>query len=47
MVQKKTKKEISNMSKSKLSAYLIEITQTEICKDVEYCNFLVKKIINK
>ena len=28
--------------KKELSAYLIEITQTDICKDKEYCNFLTQ-----
>ena len=42
MNQKKTKKEILSMSKRELSAYLIDITQTDICKDKEYCNFLVQ-----
>ena len=42
MNQKKTKQEILSMSKQELSAYLIEITQTEICKDKKYCNFLIQ-----
>lgn len=42
MVQKKTKQEILSMSKKELSAYLIEITQTNICKDKDYCNFITK-----
>lgn len=44
-MNKKTKKEILNMSKQELSAYLIEITQTDICKDKEYCNFLTQKFL--
>ena len=47
MAHKKSNKEIQNMPKSKLSAYLIEITQTEICKDYEYCQFLVKTLVSK
>ena len=47
MVQKKTKQEILSMSKKELSTYLIEITQTEICKDKEYCNFITKIFIEK
>jgi len=45
MVQKKNKQEILSMSKQKLSAYLIEITQTDICKDKEYCNFLTQTFL--
>lgn len=41
-MNKKTKEEILNMSKQELSTYLIEITQTDICKDKEYCNFLTQ-----
>ena len=42
MNQKKTKQEILSMSKKELSAYLINITQTDICKDKEYCIFLTQ-----
>ena len=42
MSQKKTKQEILSMSARELSAYLIDITQTDICKDKRYCNFLVQ-----
>ena len=42
MNQKKTKQEILSMSTRELSAYLIDITQTDICKDKKYCNFLVQ-----
>ena len=41
-LNKKTKQEILSMSKRELSAYLIAITQTDICKDKPYCNFLVQ-----
>ena len=44
-MNKKTKQEILSMSKQQLSAYLIEITQTDICKDKEYCNFLTKTFL--
>jgi hypothetical protein len=47
MGQKKTKQEILSMSKKELSAYLIDITQTDICKDKEYCNYLTKTFIEK
>ena len=47
MNQKKTKQEILSMSKKELSAYLIEITQTDICKDKEYCNFLTQVFIKR
>ena len=46
MNQKKTKQEILSMSKKELSAYLIDITQTDICKDKEYCNFLAQIFLN-
>jgi hypothetical protein len=45
MDQKKTKQEILSMSKQQLSAYLIEITQTNICKDKDYCNFLTQTFL--
>ena len=41
-LNKKNKQEILSMSKKELSAYLIDITQTDICKDKEYCNFLTQ-----
>ena len=44
-VNRKTKQEILSMSKQQLSSYLIEITQTDICKDKEYCNFLTKTFL--
>lgn len=44
-MNKKTKEEILNMSKQELSTYLIEITQTDICKDKEYCNFLTQTFL--
>ena len=47
MDQKKTKQEILSMSKKELSAYLIDITQTDICKDKEYCNFLTQVFFKK
>ena len=45
MSQKKTKQEILSMSKKELSAYLIDITQTDICKDKDYCNFITKNLL--
>jgi len=44
-MNKKTKQEILSMSKQQLSTYLIEITQTDICKDKEYCNFLTQTFL--
>ena len=41
----KTEKEILSMSKKELSTYLIKITQTEICKDTDYCKFLTKTFL--
>jgi hypothetical protein len=42
---KLSKEKILSMSSKEISAYLIEITQTPICKDKEYCNFLVTQMM--
>jgi hypothetical protein len=46
-MQAKTKEEIKAMSRSEISHYISEITQTPICMDKEYCNFLVKELMAK
>lgn len=44
---KKTKAEIEVMSSRELSAHIIEITQTPICSDKEYCEMLTKAHLKK
>ena len=41
----KTKEQILCMSKKELSAYIEQITQTPICKDKEYCDFIIKRYV--
>jgi hypothetical protein len=38
--------DILKMSSRELSDYIIEITQTEICKDKKYCDFLLKHFVS-
>ena len=44
---KKTKAEIEAMTSRELSDYIIEITQTPICSDKEYCEMLTKAHLKK
>lgn len=44
---KKTKAEVKAMSSRELSDYIIEITQTPICSDKEYCEMLTKAHLKK
>ena len=39
--------QIELMTKNQLSKYIESITQTEICKDSNYCNQLVKIFLKK
>lgn len=41
MVTKKTKQEFELMSRKDMAHYIIEITQTDICKDKKYCNSIM------
>ena len=44
-MNKASKEEILCMSKKEISAYIVEITQTDICKDKPYCDFLIKTFL--
>lgn len=46
-MEKKTKEEILSMSKQELLEYIEAITQTDICKDVEHCRFLIQTFLKK
>ena len=39
--------QIKEMSSTELGQYIIDITQTPICEDKNYCNELIKIWINK
>jgi hypothetical protein len=43
----KTKEELEQMSSNELAAYISEITQTEICKDKNYCSLLLTIFLKK
>ena len=47
MVTKKTKQEFELMSRKYMAHYIIEITQTDICKDKKYCNLILSIFLNK
>jgi len=47
MITKKPTAEIDKMSRSEIANYITEITQTEICKDVNYCNYILKAFLKK
>ena len=47
MVTKKPLVEISKMTSTEIALYIQEITQTEICADVKYCNDLLKQFLAK
>ena len=42
---KLNKDEVLKLSTNELSKYIVEITQTEICKDKKYCEFLTSQLI--
>jgi len=44
---KKTKAELSQMTSAEISNHITEITQTEICKDLKYCKYLMKVYLAK
>lgn len=44
---KKTKAKTEAMTSRELSDYIIEITQTPICSDKEYCEMLTKAHLKK
>ena len=39
--------QINEMSSTEIGQYIIDITQTPICEDKDYCNELIKIWINK
>ena len=39
--------QINEMSSTEIGQYIIDITQTPICKDKNYCNELIKIWLNK
>ena len=47
MVSKLKISQIQLMSLRELSNYIEAITQTEICKDLNYCNQLIKIFLKK
>lgn len=47
MATKYTQEELEKMSRSDMSHYIIEITQTEICYDKSYCDLLLKIWLKK
>jgi hypothetical protein len=47
MVTKIKLSEIESMTSKELTNYLEQITQTEICKDLNYCNQLIKIFLKK
>jgi hypothetical protein len=47
MATKKTIDELKKMSRNQMAHYIIDITQTEICKDKNYCNLLISIFIKK
>lgn len=40
-VRKHTKEELEKMSRSEISHYVSEITQTKICADKKYCDLVL------
>jgi len=47
MVTKLPISQIESMTLKQLAQYLEQITQTEICKDSNYCNQLLKIFLKK
>ena len=39
--------QINEMSSTEIGQYIIDITQTPICEDKDYCNELIKIWLNK
>lgn len=44
---KYTQKELEKMSRSDMAHYIVEITQTTICKDKSYCDLIMKIWLKK
>ncbi len=47
MATKYTKSELEKMSSNDIAYYISEITQTNICKDLKYCNLILSIFLNK
>lgn len=47
MATKYTQKELEQMSCSNMAHYIVEITQTPICKDKVYCDLILKIWLKK
>lgn len=47
METKYTQKELEKMSRSDMANYLVDITQTAICKDKGYCDLIMKIWLKK
>lgn len=47
MATKCTQKELKKMSRGDMANYIIEITQTPICKDKSYCDLIMKIWLKK
>ena len=47
MATKYTQKELEKMSRSDMAHYIVEITQTTICKDKSYCDLIMKIWLKK
>jgi hypothetical protein len=47
METKKTKDELEKMSLSDMARHIEAITQTEICKDKNYCSLLISIFLKK
>jgi hypothetical protein len=43
----KTEKELNVMSRIEMAHYILQITQTDICKDKKYCNLILKLYLKK
>lgn len=47
MATKYTKEELEKMSRSEMAHYMVEITQTPICKDKNYCKLILNIWLKK
>lgn len=47
MATKYTKEELEKMSRSEMAHYMGEITQTDICKDKNYCKLILNIWLKK
>jgi len=47
MATKYTQKELEKMGRSDMAHYIVEITQTTICKDKSYCDLIMKIWLKK